>query len=103
MQIIKLIEKLEQLHQLIKNQNTGSPEKIATTIGANTRLVYDLINRLIDMEKSLCYDSNKETYYYADGFQKQVIITISVTETSFLAKILENDYVKNEHYNFRFT
>lgn len=94
---------MELLHQMIKNQKTGSPQKLADTMGINKMTVYNLISQLKDINPTLQYDSTKETYYYGDGFPKQMIISISLMDNNTISKILNINGIELKKNNFYFS
>jgi len=69
MKTIKNLERLQQVHGLIKSETTGSPSNLANRLHVSERLVYNLIEQLKDFNANICYDRSRKTYYYSEDFQ----------------------------------
>lgn len=101
MKTLKNLERLQHLHNLIDNENTGSPAQIAKKMDISERLVYNLIDQLKDFEASICYDRKSRTYYYCDDFQLQVNISVSVISNNELTEIFAGSYFLRENFSLQ--
>jgi len=99
MKTIKNLERLQQLHELISAENTGSPKELANLMGVSERLVFNLIDQLKDFEASICYSRKSKTYYYCDDFELKVNISVSVISNNELTEIFAGSYfIEHENY-----
>ncbi len=99
MKNLKTLERLQQLHLRIKNENTGAPKQLAAFMQISQRSVYILINKLRDYNADIKYSRNKETYYYTNAFDLQVAISVTVLNGDEVTKIFGGSYFlgKNLH------
>ena len=100
MKSIKNLERLQQIHLLIKSETTGSPRELANRMHISERLVYHLIEQLKDFNADICYDRSRKTYYYSDDFQLHVIISVSVMSNNEITTIFGGSYFLNNIDNF---
>ncbi len=97
MKTIKNLERLQQIHQLIKIERTGSPSELARKLHVSERLVYNLIEQLKDYRASICYDRGRKTYYYYEDFRLEVNISVSVMSNNEITQIFGGSYfIKNK-------
>ena len=100
MKSIKNLERLQQIHLLIKSETTGSPRELANRMHISERLVYHLIEQLKDFNADICYDRSRKTYYYSDDFQLHVIISVSVMSNNEITTIFGGSYFLKNIDNF---
>ncbi|AZQ59886.1 DNA-binding protein [Maribacter sp. MJ134] len=91
---IKNLERLQQLHLLIEDEQTGSPKELARRMYISERLVYNLIDRLKDYKASICYDRSRKTYYYYDDFRFTVNISVLIVSKNETTEIFDGSYLK---------
>lgn len=96
MKTLKNLERLQQLHELIDTENTGTPSELANKLNICERLVYNLIDQLKDFDASICYSRKTKTYYYCDDFQLKVNISVSVISNNELTEIFAGSYFLQE-------
>ncbi len=65
MYLIKLHEKLSDLHGLIEKEVTGTPNQLAWRLGVSDRTVKSYIAQLRILGADICYCSYRKTYYYS--------------------------------------
>jgi predicted DNA-binding transcriptional regulator YafY len=92
MKTIKNLERLQQIHQLIAIERTGSPSELASRLHVSERLVYNLIEQLKDFQAAICYDRGRKTYYYRDDFKLEVNISVSVISNNEVTHIFGGSY-----------
>jgi len=97
MKTIKNLERLQQLHELIETENTGSPGDLAKKMNVSERLVYNLIDQLKDFEASVCYSRRNRTYYYCEDFELKVNISVTVISNNELTEIFAGSYFLSEN------
>jgi len=78
MKTIKQLERLKKAHKLIKLQNTGTPNEFAYLLRISERELYRILEYLKEMEASISFSRNSNTYYYNDDFDLLVNINIQV-------------------------
>ncbi|XKX04955.1 DNA-binding protein [Tenacibaculum maritimum] len=92
MKNLKTLERLQQLHNLIVNENTGTPEELSELLRISKRSVHSLIKELKDYEANICYSKSRKTYYYSSDFDLQVSISVNVLTNNEITKIFGGSY-----------
>jgi predicted DNA-binding transcriptional regulator YafY len=64
MPIIKYLDRIKQMHRLIKQRATGTPQQLAQKLGLSERQTYEYIREIRDMGIPLAFDNFNKTYYY---------------------------------------
>jgi transcriptional antiterminator len=96
MKNIKTLERLQQLHNLIANENTGTPNELSQLLKISKRSVHLLIKELKDYEAIICYSKIRKTYYYSNDFDLQVSISVNVLTNNQVTKIFGgSSFLKN--------
>lgn len=94
---IKNLERLQQMHALIRKETTGTPRELARRLHISERLVYHLIEQLKDYDACIRYDRSRKTYYYFDDFELHVNISVSIISNNETTQILGGGWIKNAH------
>jgi predicted DNA-binding transcriptional regulator YafY len=81
------ITRLVDIHQLIKQEKTGSPAELAKKLRISRSQLYNVIEELEDYGALIKYSRKKETFYYNADFE--------LSETKFWKKEVEGFYKKN--------
>lgn len=92
MKTIRSLERLQQLHNLITKERTGPPKELARRMKISERLVYLLIEYLKDYNANICYDRNRQTYYYDEDFQLDIQISVAVISNNERTEIFGGNY-----------
>lgn len=92
MKNLKTLERLQQLHQLIVNENTGTPKELASLMRISERSVHLLIEQLKDYDAAICFSRSRKTYYYCEDFELQVSISVSVLTNNEVTQIFGGSY-----------
>ncbi len=92
MKTIRSLERLQQLHNLISKERTGSPKELARRMNVSERLVYLLLEYLKDYNASICYDRLRQTYYYSEDFQLDIQISVAVISNDERTEIFGGSY-----------
>ena len=58
------LERINRIHNLVKNRRTGSPENLASILSISERQVYNIIKKLKIRGAPIKYDRVNETYFY---------------------------------------
>ncbi len=64
MTLLKYIERLEQMDQLIRMKATGSSKEFADKLGISRSLMMQELNVLKELGADIAYDKKRQTYYY---------------------------------------
>ena len=75
MKNLKKLERLQQLHQRIQNENTGSPIEMARYMNISERSIHNLIDELKVLGAEICYKRTTKTYYYCNDFKIELNIS----------------------------
>ncbi len=92
MKNLKSLERLQQLHNLILNENTGSPKELAELMNISDRSVHSLVEYLKECEANICYCRKRKTYFYKDDFQIEVLISVKVLSKNQVTHIFGGSY-----------
>ena len=64
MSLIKYIDRMKRMDQLIRTKATGPPEEFSRKIGVCKSVLLDHINELKRMDAPIAYDRVRRSYYY---------------------------------------
>jgi hypothetical protein len=64
MNLIKNLNHVEKLHELIVLRKTGSPKELAEKLGINRAKLYVLIDELNALNMRVLYSRKYQTFYY---------------------------------------
>lgn len=92
MKNLKILERLQQLHTLIVNENTGAPKELANLMTISERSVHLLIEQLKDYNANICYSRSRKTYYYCEDFELKVSISVVVLTGNEVTQIFGGSY-----------
>lgn len=92
MKSLKALERLQQLHNLIAVEKTGTPEELSNLLRISKRSVHSLIKELKDYEANICYSKSRKTYYYCNDFDLQVSISVNILTNNEITKIFGGSY-----------
>ncbi len=93
MNSIKSLKRLQQLHLLIENEQTGSPRELSNRMQISERLIYSLLEQLKDFGAKVSYDRTRKTYYYREKFQLYVNISVYVCSNNETREIFGGSYL----------
>ncbi|AUS05098.1 HTH domain-containing protein [Pseudotamlana carrageenivorans] len=92
MKNLKNLERLQQLHQRISQENTGTPKELAHNMRISERTVYKLIEQLKDLTAPICYNRKRKTYFYCDDFELQVSISVTALSNNEAIEVFGGSY-----------
>ena len=92
MKNLKTLERLQQLHQLIAIENTGTPKELANLMQISERSVHLLIEQLKDYQAEIYYSRSRKTYFYSKDFDLRVSISVSVLSNNEITQIFGGSY-----------
>ena len=87
MRNLKQLERLRKIHQLIKVQNTGTPNELAKKLRISTRLLYLLLEHLKELDAPLVFNRCSKTYYYTHDFELKIQVSVQVMTHDKLVQI----------------
>jgi predicted DNA-binding transcriptional regulator YafY len=64
MNLIKNLNQVEKLHELIVQQKTGTSKELAEKLGISRAKLYVLIDELTELNMPVAYSRKYETFYY---------------------------------------
>ena len=97
MKNIKHIERLQQLHNLIVDECTGSPTDLAQRMEISERTVYYLLEQLKDYDAKIGYDRSRRSYFYKSDFVLEVNFSICIGAYDEVMEIMEGSYLHNKN------
>lgn len=68
MSFIKLIDRINIIHKLILNENTGTPARLAERLGVSRSTVYNLLEDLKSYDAPIEYSRSRETFFYTKEY-----------------------------------
>lgn len=77
MNFIDDLKRLQKIHQLISNQNTGSPDELADAICVSRSELYYILRELKKMGAKISYNRCNHTFYYDNRFNLDMEIKVS--------------------------
>ena len=84
---IRHLERLEQLHQRIKQENTGAPKDFARQMNISERSFYNLLEELKTMGADICFSRKRRTYHYCSAFDLELNVSLTVMTKGTAKKI----------------
>ncbi len=98
MKTIKNLERLQQIHQLIVQEKTGTPKQLASRLQISERSVHLLLAYLKDLKAPLHYCRKNQTYYYTQPFEIQIHISVTVLNDNEKTEIFGGSYFLSKKY-----
>jgi transcriptional antiterminator len=92
MKNLKTLERLQQLHDLIEKENTGTPKELACLMQISECSVHLLIEQLKDYNADICYSRSSKTYRYCNDFELNVSISVNVLTNNEVTQIFGGSY-----------
>lgn len=103
MKNLKKLERLQQLHQRIQNENTGSPIEMARYMNMSQRSIHNLIDELKVLGAEICYKRTTKTYYYCNDFKIELNISLKVITEGDARNLYGGSYfLKENNFPARF-
>lgn len=87
MKVIEQIERLEYIHQLIKKQQTGTPEEFAKKLHIGKRHLFRILDELRLLGAPIKYDILSKTYVYTQECCIDINIKVDVLDEQRLSSI----------------
>lgn len=80
--------KLQDLHEHIKKENTGTPCSLSDRLRVSRRPIFYMVDDLRVMGAHIKYCRKKQTYYYTNNFDLKIEYKVTII-TNGEAKIVE--------------
>jgi predicted DNA-binding transcriptional regulator YafY len=64
MPIIKYVERVQRMDQLIRRKSTGTPKELAAKLELSERSLYELINQMKDLGAPIIFSKSRNSYVY---------------------------------------
>lgn len=74
--IMKLLNRLHQINNLIQRQSTGSPKQLAERLGLSERQVHNYITELREIGLPIEYCRWRQTYFYRTPVHFEISIYV---------------------------
>ena len=89
MNVFTKLNKLEQLHKLVKEQKTGSPFELSNVLEISRSSLYILIDELKSFDCQIHYSRKRQTFYYKSEVELTVKWKVTpIEEISELRKFI---------------
>lgn len=72
MAIIKYVERIRRLDQLISMKSTGSPSVFAEKLGISRSTIFQTLQEMRELGLEIKYSATLESYYYENGKRIQI-------------------------------
>jgi len=99
MKTLKQLERLRKVHQLIQQENTGTPTELASRLGISRRQLYNLIEYLKELGAPLLYNRKTNTFYYGNDFDLLVNVSVQVLIKNELITIYAGNTFLKENFS----
>lgn len=96
MKTIKTLERLQQAHELIKSECTGSPKEFASRLKVSERTIYNIIDQLKDLDAEIKYDRARKTYLFNNDFELSISLAVSVLTDNIVTDVYSGSYFSNK-------
>jgi transcriptional antiterminator len=92
MRNLKTLERLQQIHNLILIETTGTPKELASMLKVSDRSLYLLLDQLKAYNACICYCRKRKTYYYLNDFEIQVFVSVKVLSDNEVTNVFGGSY-----------
>ncbi len=72
MKFFEQLERLEQMHQLIKMRATGAPKEFAQKMGVSESTLYELLNIARELGACIEFSRSRRSYIYRNPMSLQI-------------------------------
>jgi hypothetical protein len=84
MKIFHYLERIERIHKMVLQENTGNPDEFAKRLGISRTRLYEIMDELKLEGAPILYSKSCRTFYYEEPFH---------IEISFDIKSLDNEEI----------
>lgn len=93
MNFIRQIDRIKKTHQLIQNEQTGTPDQFAIKLNVSRSHLYNTLESLRDLGAKIKYSKKTESFYYESLFH---------LELNYSLKVISNEETKEIFGGFDF-
>jgi ribosomal protein S25 len=72
MSLLKYIERLKRMDDLIRRKATGTPDEFASRLGLGKSVLMDELRELKELGAEITYCKQRKSYYYTQDFVLQI-------------------------------
>lgn len=87
----KQAERINKAHQLILNENTGTPQDFANKLKISRSQLYNLINLLKEYNAPIKYSKKSKNFYYSIPFDLELKYSLKIILEKDSEKFLEEN------------
>ena len=73
MNLIRNLNRVERLHQLILAEKTGTPQEVAKRLGISKSALFIIIDELNSLNLKVSYSSKYETFFYDKELKRTIL------------------------------
>lgn len=73
MNLIRNLNRVERLHQLILAEKTGTPQEVAKRLGISKSALFIMIDELNSLNLKVSYSSKYETFFYDKELKRTIL------------------------------
>lgn len=97
MKVFHYLERIEKIHDMVTQENTGNPDEFASRLGISRTRLYEIMDDLKLEGAPISYSKTSRTFYYEEPFHISVSMELrtlnSVEEkTSAGGKIFQSTF-----------
>ncbi len=75
MKVFEYLDRISQVHKLVRERRTGTPNEFAGRLGIGRTCLYDLIDELRSRGAPIRYSKSCRTFYYTEPFDVNIKCT----------------------------
>src|SRR5260221_7087738 len=72
MSLLKYIDRLKRMDDLIRRKATGTPEEFAERLGLGKTILMEELRELKELGAAVCYNRNIQSYCYENDFELKI-------------------------------
>ena len=73
MNLIRNLNRVERLHQLILAEKTGTPQEVAKRLGISKSALFIMVDELNSLNLKVSYSSKYETFFYDKELKRTIL------------------------------
>lgn len=95
MSLLKYVERLKRMDDLIRRKATGTPEEFARRLGLGKSVLMDELRELKELGAVVTYCKERQSYYYKEDFVLKIGSLNSSKQHQFKGGM---DYLKERNF-----
>jgi hypothetical protein len=80
MKLLHYLERIERIHKMVLQENTGSPDEFARRIGISRTRLYEIMDELKLEGAPISYSKSCRTFYYEEPFHIEISVDIKTLD-----------------------